>query len=134
MAWQGRCFRAGMMLALTRHGRAGANSTYELVLFQPKIPQYVNAAEPKSRRSEQETWIGELLEKLDDQFRVTRGWVGGKALAHVEKRSSRRVSPDSVEVSCEIIEELMIDVGTLPTNKTEFLDRGFQEMDRYSSS
>ncbi|KAI1142842.1 hypothetical protein F5Y05DRAFT_420707 [Hypoxylon sp. FL0543] len=134
VAWQKTCFRAGMMICLSEFKRDGIDWTYRLIMFKPSRPHYIRAEEPSDRRPKQDAWIEELLKLLKSDFDIVQGWIGGKARAHRDAPSGRRVSPDSVEVSCEIMAEIMEDPSSLPTTRTGLIKRGFEEMDQFMGS
>ncbi|KAI0842813.1 hypothetical protein F5Y06DRAFT_74091 [Hypoxylon sp. FL0890] len=134
ITWQKTCFRAGMMLCLSKSKRDGPHWVYRLIMFKPGLPYYTRAAEPSDRRPKQDAWIEELLDHLESNFGIDEGWVGGKARTHYAAPSTRGVSPDSIEVSSEIIAEIMEDPSSLPNTSNELLKRGFQEMDRFTDS
>ncbi|KAI1376388.1 hypothetical protein F4677DRAFT_445643 [Hypoxylon crocopeplum] len=130
-AWKELCFRAGMMIGLTRLKRVSVRQGYRVIIFKPGLPHYKAAAEPFNRRAKQDAWMEKLLDKVDNTFLVEEGWMGGVALDHVTAPQGRGVLADSVESSSEIITEIMEVPSTLPTTKARFLERGFQAMGRY---
>ncbi|KAI1412562.1 hypothetical protein F5Y13DRAFT_199796 [Hypoxylon sp. FL1857] len=129
--WKKTCFKAGLMVCLSKLQRAEEDWSYRLILFKPGRPHYTRAAEPSDRRPKQDAWIRELLNKLDGNFNIIEGWIGGSARTHHAAPPGREVSPDSVEVSNEIITEIMEVPSSLPTTSKEFYERGFKVMDRY---
>ncbi|OTA97893.1 hypothetical protein M434DRAFT_26291 [Hypoxylon sp. CO27-5] len=134
MVWEKTCFRAGMMICLSKFGHDGPHWTYRVILFRPGPPDYIRTAEPSKCRPKQTAWIDELLKILGGYFYIVEGWIGGKARTHVAAPASRGVSSDSVEVSCEIITEIMEDPSSLPNDKKELFKRGFKSMRRYTDS
>ncbi|KAI0008875.1 hypothetical protein F4779DRAFT_412379 [Xylariaceae sp. FL0662B] len=129
--WEKTCFRAGMMMALMKVKRVDQYWTYRLILFKPGLPVYPGAAEPRERREKQDAWVEKLLDQVAVYFNVVEGWIGGSALNHEKAPASRGVSADSVEVSSEIITEIMQDISTLPGSEKQFLQRHFQPIGRY---
>ncbi|KAI1773957.1 hypothetical protein F4818DRAFT_452519 [Hypoxylon cercidicola] len=127
IVWQGACFRAGMMVCLTRLKRVDDHQACRLVLFKPGPPYYWRPAQPSDRREKQESWIRELRQKLKHHFRIAETWIGGRAERHHGPSLEQRpVTADSVETSCEIIEEMKISNGTVPNTKENLLERGFE--------
>ncbi|KAI1336854.1 hypothetical protein F5Y15DRAFT_426624 [Xylariaceae sp. FL0016] len=129
IAWEKTCFRAGLALFLTKVEKKGSQYSYRLTLFKPDRPAYPRAAEPPDRRDLQDQWIAKLLNVVDEHFDVVDGWIGGKAAQHEEP--DRSVPADSVEVSSEIITEVMENPSKLPSSEKQFLDRGFSPLYRY---
>ncbi|KAI1390313.1 uncharacterized protein F4822DRAFT_401526 [Hypoxylon trugodes] len=131
LVWQKSCFRAGIMICLTKLKRDGPMWSCRLVLFRPGLPNYEKAAEPSDRRPKQNVWVEHLLKELGKHFVIIKGWIGGRAKHHVPAPPERKVSADSVEVSCEIITEIMERPDTLPSERLEFLNRGFTALEQY---
>ncbi|KAI1802213.1 hypothetical protein F4811DRAFT_573203 [Daldinia bambusicola] len=126
--WEQGCFRAGMALCLRKLERQGQHWSYQLTLFKPGPPHYSAAAEPDSRKERQTTWIRELLDQIKVRFNVTKGWIGGRSMSHIEAPASRKVSADSVEVSYEFITEVMEDPNSFPITHAENVQRKFKAM------
>ncbi|KAI8632203.1 hypothetical protein F5Y19DRAFT_492089 [Xylariaceae sp. FL1651] len=128
VVWEKTCFRAGMMMALTRMKKASYHYTYRLIIFKPGRPSYARAAEPSERRPKQTAWIAEAVAAIRHSFTVEEVWIGGQAERHRVPNPSRGVSADSVELSAEIITEIIEDHSTLPTEASKLLDRRFVRM------
>ncbi|KAI0117301.1 hypothetical protein F4814DRAFT_459431 [Daldinia grandis] len=131
--WEKTCFRAGMVLCLSKFERRGFQWRYQLAMFKPDLPYYQRAAEPPSRQEKQDVWIKALLEKVKEYFHVTRAWTGGKCPNHANPSSSRKVLADSVELSNEFITEIMETPGVLPITHPEHVNMGFEAIDDYSN-
>ncbi|KAI2473700.1 hypothetical protein F4781DRAFT_141554 [Annulohypoxylon bovei var. microspora] len=131
ISWQKACFRMGMMLSITKVKKGGKVLGYRVVVFKPGPPYYENIAERPGRREKQGAWVEELLKKLETGFHVQEGWIGGTVRTHLYP-NDRKPKPDAVEISGEIIEEVMRDVNTLPSTSHEFLMRGFESLGKYS--
>ncbi|KAI5923289.1 hypothetical protein F4810DRAFT_720412 [Camillea tinctor] len=129
--WEKTCFRAGMMLSLSKVELEDQRWHYRLVLFKPGPPTYPMAAQLSERRAMENDWVVDMLDCVDKRFQVVQGWTDGTAEFHEEPPSGRRVGADSVEASCEIIEEIMVDISQLPTTEKRFLARGFTTLARY---
>ncbi|KAI1098598.1 hypothetical protein F4804DRAFT_338065 [Jackrogersella minutella] len=129
LIWQKSYPRSGTMVSITKIPRKSSYLTYRLVIFKPGLPHYPRAAEPPGRRAKQDAWIEELVKYVNNELNVAEGWIGGKSQGTYIQLADRRVSADSVEVSCEIIEEIILNPNSLPTTDAEFLERGFQLMD-----
>ncbi|KAI1640368.1 hypothetical protein F4809DRAFT_664867 [Biscogniauxia mediterranea] len=129
--WEKTCFRAGMMLALSKVELEDQRWRYRLVLFKPGPPTYPTAAQLSERRERENDWIVEMLDCVDARFQVVQGWTDGAAECHETPPPGRRVGADSVEASCEIIEEIMVDISKLPNTEKRFMARGFKELARY---
>ncbi|KAI2618430.1 hypothetical protein GGR54DRAFT_605430 [Hypoxylon sp. NC1633] len=124
--WQRSCFRAGMVILLTNKGKSrGSKGPYRLVIFKPGPPTYVRAAESSSRQDKQNQWVEELKEMVEDKFRLKKIWVGGRAHCHVPAPPERGWPADSVEASCEIIEEIMVNPETIPRGQEVRDERRF---------
>ncbi|KAI0148097.1 hypothetical protein F4776DRAFT_298883 [Hypoxylon sp. NC0597] len=130
--WEKTCFRAGMMICLSKFSSDDSDWAYRVILFKPSRTDYIRAEEPSDRRPKQNEWIEELLKNLEGTFDIVEGWIGGRARTHVAALPNRGVSPDSVEVSCEIITEIMEDPRSLPNVKKELFARRFQTLRRYA--
>ncbi|KAI1660156.1 hypothetical protein F4813DRAFT_351138 [Daldinia decipiens] len=131
IVWEKTCFRAGMVLCLSKFERDGYLWRIQLAMFKPGLPYYQSAAEPQSRQKKQDVWITELLKKVNEYFCVSRAWTGGKSQNHVSPPSSRKVSADSVELSSEFITEIMEAPGVLPITAVEHVNMGFEAMRGY---
>ncbi|KAI2780779.1 hypothetical protein F4815DRAFT_469078 [Daldinia loculata] len=129
--WEKTCFRAGMVLCISKFERDGHHWRYQLAIFKPSLPYYQNAAEPQSRQRKQDVWIRELLKKVNEYFYVTRAWTGGETQNHIGPPSSRKVSADSVELSNEFITEIMETPSVLPITAAEHVNMGFEAVKGY---
>ncbi|KAI1468607.1 uncharacterized protein F4812DRAFT_458135 [Daldinia caldariorum] len=135
--WQKGCFRAGMVLCLSKLGRQGGGQVgrqsghwwYQLALFKPGMPHYPAAAEPDRRKKRQNLWIRKLLDEIKAHFHIDKGWIGGRSMNHIEAPASRKVSADSVEVSNEFITEIMENPNCFPITRPEHEERKFETMD-----
>ncbi|KAK6948484.1 hypothetical protein Daesc_010251 [Daldinia eschscholtzii] len=127
--WKNGCFRAGMVLCLTKLARESSRWIYQLTLFKPGLPHYRLAAEPSYRREKHNAWVEEFLDKVKKNFIVKRAWIGGRSQEHMEAPASRNVTADSVEVSHEFITEIMENPNTLPVTHAEHIGRGFEAID-----
>ncbi|KAI0852454.1 hypothetical protein F5Y00DRAFT_273080 [Daldinia vernicosa] len=126
--WEKTCFRAGMVLCLSKFVRSGFTWVYQLAMFRPGLPYYQNAAEPQSRRKKQDVWIRELRKEINEYFYVEKGWIGGKFQSHDGPPSSRKVSADSVELSNEFITKIMENPSLVPITRAEHVNMGFEEV------
>lgn len=127
--WQGSCYRAGMMIALTRLRRHHNRQTCRLVIFKPGQPHYWRPSQPSERSEKQNAWVEDLVEKLRHHFQLAEGWIGGRSQHHYgPSLDERSVTADSVESSSEIMQEVMLDVSTLPTTEEKLREREFERM------
>ncbi|KAI1482516.1 hypothetical protein F4774DRAFT_416925 [Daldinia eschscholtzii] len=126
--WQNGCFRAGMVLCLSKLTQRGHHWGYQLALFKPGVPYYTAAAEPDNRKQRQALWIKELMDIVNVHFRIDQAWIGGRSLEHIKAPASRMVSADSVEVSNEFITEIMENPNVFPMTQAEYVERGFEPM------
>ncbi|KAI0594345.1 hypothetical protein F4775DRAFT_606313 [Biscogniauxia sp. FL1348] len=110
--WEKTCFRAGMMLALTKVELEDQLWRYRLVLFKPGPPTYPLAAQTSERRDLENAWVVKMLDCVDGRFHVLQGWTDGAAEYHEKPPPGRGVGVDSVEASCEIVEEIMARLNT----------------------
>ncbi|KAI1400509.1 hypothetical protein F4819DRAFT_497318 [Hypoxylon fuscum] len=132
--WQDRCLRSGMMVCVSRIEKDGFRWNYRVVVFKPNLPRRnegVVVLEKWQEQLEWEDWVTDLLDKTDERFRITEGFIGGRALHHVPAPAGRHVRADQVELSCEIVTEMMEEPGTIPTTREQLYDRGFQVIWRY---
>ncbi|KAI2619556.1 hypothetical protein GGS26DRAFT_572659 [Hypomontagnella submonticulosa] len=126
--WEHGCFRAGMMVCVAK---IKPGSKVQLIYFKPVLPHYEGAAELAERLVKQNAWLDELTAKVEAKFKVAEGWIRGTARLHIKANPGRKVPADSVESSCEIIEEIMQNPKTLPYMDKEFEERHFKLMPRY---
>ncbi|TGJ78255.1 hypothetical protein E0Z10_g10507 [Xylaria hypoxylon] len=125
-AWKQLCFRAGIVLCLSKSTWHRARGwSYRLLIFRPGLPTYPQAAEPTWRRNKQSVWIAETISQIQALFTLTDTLSGGCAKRHELPCPSRGVAADSVEASAEFITEIMEDVNCLPISEGEFADRCF---------
>ncbi|KAI0890473.1 uncharacterized protein GGS22DRAFT_150992 [Annulohypoxylon maeteangense] len=131
ISWERGCFRAGMMLRINKIREPNADPSYQVVLFKPSSPIYAGAVDQRpGRREKQDEWIDKLWQELHAGFAPQERWIGGAIHIHLYP-VSRNVPPDSVEVTCELIEATMRDGSTFPTTSAEFLRRGYTRMGQY---
>ncbi|KAJ2989118.1 hypothetical protein NUW58_g3633 [Xylaria curta] len=130
--WQRRCFRAGhvFLLSRTRKKPGSRKFLHRLVIFKPGYPTYPTASEPLERRAEQTRWIDHAISTIKQTFELESTWLGGSAVHHIPANPARGMAADSVEVSAEFIEEIMIQPELFPDEVCQLLDRRFQLMDR----
>ncbi|KAI1329595.1 hypothetical protein F5Y16DRAFT_90263 [Xylariaceae sp. FL0255] len=134
--WQNTCFRSGMMVAIVKLREVKPKKIrpgcwterywkHRVFWFRPDQPTYPLAHETTATRDKLDKWITEAFKRIDnaDIIRVRENWIGGRALNH--KVPNRNVLPDSVEVSCEFITEIMENPATLPTDLIDILERDF---------
>ncbi|KAI1461927.1 hypothetical protein F4805DRAFT_453160 [Annulohypoxylon moriforme] len=129
-SWEKGCFRAGMMLRVSRVKTSKTPLAYRIVLFKPGASSYTGVTEPLDRREKQDAWVEKMMKKLQTQFEIREGWIGGAIHTHIYP-NSRNSRPDSVEVASEIIEATMQDPSTFPSTPDEFHQRDYQFMEQY---
>ncbi|XXG93837.1 hypothetical protein Hte_000086 [Hypoxylon texense] len=124
--WQGSCYRAGMVISLTRIRRVHGRQTCRLLIFKPDQPHYWRPSQPSERRKKQDAWVGGLVNKLRRHFQLEEGWIGGRSQHHYgPSLDERPVTADTIEISCEIIQEILMNNSWLPTTEVKLREREF---------
>lgn len=125
LAWEKTAFRTGMAMVIVRDITYPRRVYYKVVLFKPGRPHYVRAEEPQARRGLHEQWIEKLKDIVkEDLERISSGWIGGK-LEGREEMPKRHVPPDSVELACAFVTEIIEEPRSMPMQSWELLDRKF---------
>ncbi|RYP30644.1 hypothetical protein DL767_006144 [Monosporascus sp. MG133] len=130
-AWLRSCPRAGMALVLSRakenekkkKGKGKGRLACRAMLFQPGPPRYADAAEPTpERRAGQDAWLSALFGAVDAHFDIREGYVGGTTLQRYE---NTQPGPDSVELACQFVRELVEDPEKGVPEGWGLVERGF---------
>ncbi|RYP78375.1 hypothetical protein DL771_000560 [Monosporascus sp. 5C6A] len=132
-AWLRSCPRAGMVLVLSKteekKGKGKGKLGCRALLFQPGPPRYADAAEPMpERRARQGAWLDAIFDVVDAEFTVHEGYTGGSTLRRYE---NGQPSPDSVELACQFVRELVEEPEKGVPEGCDLAERGFALVERW---
>ncbi|KAK8135148.1 hypothetical protein PG984_007160 [Apiospora sp. TS-2023a] len=132
VTWEKQCFRSGMTLIVEKDGKRENTNTqqFKVIIFRPQAPHYPRA-EPRGagRGEKQDEWVGQVFGTITRKMHyVGSCWVGG-TLQNAVDTNGREVSPDSVELSANLVSELTEDPSSLTIDPVSLSARHFRNPD-----